>query len=221
MIIILTPSRDGMVHHSHIAAIEAMERVRPVQHRVYQHLVGCSLVPHARNVLTTQALDVARDIQFSSVGYPHLLWLDSDTVLEPNDLSTLCGRYVERLLSGHENKIGLYSAATPLRPIPGGPREHTPEAIDTGGSDAVEVNAVGLACTIMSAGLLRDVWQAADPYVVRGETYREVFAARVWPDGIYRGEDVALSAWATRHGYTNYVDTAVLVGHLGHTIARY
>ena len=115
----------------------------------------------------------------------------------------------------------MYSAATPPRPVPGAPRERTPDVIDTGGGAPVEVAAVGLACTIMSAGLFRQTWCSAEEYLVRGETYREVFAAGVQRDGGYMGEDVRLSAQARRMNLTNYVGTNVRVGHLGHTIARY
>jgi hypothetical protein len=194
-VLIATPTHDGRLHHSYVAALIVTRALFAAQGISSDHLFlpGWSLIPEARNEITVRFL--------ADPSWPHLLMVDSDIVWRSADVLRLLGH-------GHELVCGIYarkSAADPALlfwrveagagPLPRCPQPGCLEIAATGagfmlvrrsvfrrliesGTTLPVHTALGLSIKLRS---LVQEW-IEDPNIERALTYREPFIGDMLPD---------------------------------------
>lgn len=234
--IVLTPTLDGNVHHSHVTAIAAFNEYLRATHRatlLTSVMEGCSLLGHARNALLSEALkrqDIARWI----------LWLDADTVLGTADLIDLHAaaeqalQYAVRGDDANASTGAVIVGSDMLsRPVPDRPTSLTSDLLyadePTSGVRAYahtdlcyHARSVGLGCTMMSMDAALLLAHNSTLYALKGELYRDVFRAGVHylPEEIaaYEGEDAHACRTLREKGGRVFM-SLVQPGHAGRSVA--
>ena len=148
-----------------------------------------TLIYFARNKLACDAINE---------GFTHLLFLDSDMEFDENIVETM-------MFSGKDFVCGAFQSRRPpynscifksLKPI---------EKVKEYGLQPFRVAGCGMACTMISTDILREVQSR----------YGECFDP-MKVDGIRFGEDTAFCWRATSVGAEIWCDPAVRVGHVAH-----
>lgn len=158
-----------------------------ISHRV--EIVAGTLVYLARDKLASKAINE---------GYTHLLFLDSDMVFDEHIVETLtfcgkdfvCGAFVSR-----RPKYGkcVYSRLKPLTPIA------------DWGMEPFRVQGCGMACTMISAEILKNVMTR----------YGTCFSPEMH-EGIKYGEDLAFCWRAIETGAEIWCEPTARCGHIAH-----
>ena len=158
-----------------------------IAHKV--EIAAGSLIYMARNRLACQAINE---------DYTHLLFLDSDMIFDESIVETL-------MFSGKDFVCGAFqSRRTPygscvyksLKPL---------ERITEYGMEPFRIAGCGMACTMISSGILKEV--------------QEQFTTCFQPEkfgGIDYGEDLAFCYRANRIGIEMWYDPAARIGHIAH-----
>lgn len=153
-----------------------------------------SLVYDARNKMALQAIQYGAD---------RILWIDSDMTFEPD----LMERLSKRIDEGCDIVSGLcFRRAVPFTPVIVKGYDENGKAIDYldyPENKLIEVEAVGMACTMMKTSILTDI------ALETGGWYTPI---------VGYGEDYSFCQRAKSVGKKIFVDTSIKVGHIGHLV---
>ena len=148
-----------------------------------------TLIYFARNRMACKAINE---------GFTHLLFIDSDMVFDENIVETL-------MFSGKDFVCGAFQSRRPpygsciyssLKPV---------EKVKSYGMEPFKVAGCGMACTMISTEILREVQTK----------YGDCFnPERI--EGISFGEDLAFCWRANKTGAQIWCDPAARVGHISH-----
>ena len=159
-----------------------------LQHEGISHHVEIkagTLVYLARNSLACKAIND---------GYTHILFLDSDMVFDETVVEDLlfCGKdFVCGAFQGRRRPYGS-CIFTSLRPV---------ERVKHYGAEPFRVEGCGMACTIISTEILKNV--------------QEKFGTTFMPTAEF-GEDLAFCWRAMQTGAEVWCDPSVRIGHIAH-----
>ena len=165
-----------------------------------QHLQREGIPYHAEIVAGTLVY-LARDKLACKVineGFTHLLFLDSDMVFDENIVETLdfCGKdFVCGAFQSRRRPYGkcVYKSLEPL------------EKVENWGMEPFRVKGCGMACTMISAEILRSVQ----------DKYATCFSPEII-DGVKFGEDLAFCWRANRIGAEIWCEPTARCGHIAH-----
>lgn len=188
-LLIAVPSTDYM-HADFVKSLVELQanlQREGIAHHV--EIVAGTLVYFARDKLACKAVNE---------NFTHLLFLDSDMVFDKNIVETLtfcgkdfvCGAFQER-----RSPYGkcVYSSLQPLTKV------------ERWGMEPFRVKGCGMACTMISAEILKDV-QAKYGTCFSPETI----------DGIKFGEDLAFCWRANNTGAEIWCEPTARCGHIAH-----
>ena len=184
-LLIAVPSTDYM----HADFVLSLIRLQAhLQHEGISHHVEIkagTLVYLARNSLACKAIND---------GYTHILFLDSDMVFDETVVEDLlfCGKdFVCGAFQGRRRPYGS-CIFTSLRPV---------ERVKHYGAEPFRVEGCGMACTIISTEILKNV--------------QEKFGTTFMPTAEF-GEDLAFCWRAMQTGAEIWCDPSVRIGHIAH-----
>lgn len=188
-LLIAVPSTDYM-HADFVKSLVGLQshlQREGINHHV--EIVAGTLVYFARDKLACKTINE---------NFTHLLFLDSDMVFDENIVETLtfCGKdFVCGAFQARRPPYGkcVYSSLQPL------------EKVKNWGIEPFRVKGCGMACTIISAEILKDV-QARFGTCFSPETI----------DGIKFGEDLAFCWRANNIGAEIWCEPTARCGHIAH-----
>ena len=148
-----------------------------------------SLIYLAREELANKAINDA---------YDYVLWLDSDMVFDENIVETLdfCGKdFVCGAFQSRRRPYGkcVYKSLEPL------------EKVENWGMEPFRVKGCGMACTMISAEILRSVQ----------DKYATCFSPEII-NGVKFGEDLAFCWRANHTGAEIWCEPTARCGHIAH-----
>ena len=158
-----------------------------ISHHV--EIVAGTLVYFARNQLACKAINE---------NFTHILFIDSDMVFDENIVETLRFSGKEFICGAFQSRRPPYGACVyeRLKPL---------EKIREYGLQPFRIEGCGMACTMISAEILKEVQNR----------YGTCFSPEIY-DGVKYGEDLAFCWRVKEIGKEMWCDPTARVGHIAH-----
>ena len=188
-LLIAVPSTD----YAHMDFVKSLFRLsRHLQREGINHDVEIengSLVYIARDRLACKAINE---------GFTHILFIDSDMVFDENIVETLTFSGKDFVCGAFQNRRPTYGKCVykSLKPL---------ESVDAWGAAPFRVAGCGMACTMISTEILKEVQ----------EKHGTCFSPEMI-DGIKYGEDLAFCWRANKTGAEIWCEPAARCGHIAH-----
>jgi hypothetical protein len=205
-VFVATPTMGRFPVETVISYLDTQDECRKQGIDIDIGFVSCSLVHHARTLLT--------DVFMTRKNASHIFWIDSDIQWKPEDFL--------RILA-HAQKHPVVCGVYPRRrdppayfiKFPPGTEKDPPRP-----DGLVEIEATGMGFTCIRREVMQHLYVTAPKLIYGGgEEMPRVF--RCDDDGENeRGEDYAFFADVREAGYKVYADATVTVGHVGSKVYR-
>lgn len=143
---------------------------------------------------------------YGKINYTHIMWIDSDSIFQPEDFMKLLQRNVD-IVSGLVKKTPYLYAASKLDPTKNLFTKESLQEKDLTSDELIETEGVGLAFMLIKRGVFEKI---SMPWFLT-----TVIDEPNGPNGkIYVGEDIFFCLKAREAGFKIWLDPTVKVGHL-------
>lgn len=193
VLLIGTPAYNGMVHIDYLKSVLGL--TNKVSFEV-MNIGNESLITRARNTIISYFLQNEK--------YTHLLFLDGDIEISPDDII--------KLVLHEKDAI---AAPVPMKGLDAqGNRRYNVNNPQLVAGNLYTVDKVGTAVFLLSRKACEYLCKNTDTYEHNGINCYDVFQVGV-KDGIYLSEDFYVCDRLQEGGFPVYVDDSIVVGHNG------